>query len=171
MRFRYNVDCLTTAQLHDLREALAAMYALPASNPRSFARLAGFHGGPPTAYCRHGAPGFFTWHRAYLMAFEDALRSFRCNVTVPYWDWSSGASTGVPDACRYPTYVNRSGNVVANPLHSGPRPAGGQTARRADIDTTTYDDLATSAQAALSAATFASFQSQINGAHRRSTFA
>jgi hypothetical protein len=46
MRYRYNVDCLTTAQLHVLREALAGMYALPASNPRSFARLAG----PGTAH-------------------------------------------------------------------------------------------------------------------------
>lgn len=58
------------------------MYALPASNPNSFAKLAGFHGGPPTAYCRHGAPGFFTWHRAYILAFEEALRTIRCNVTL-----------------------------------------------------------------------------------------
>jgi hypothetical protein len=165
MRFRKNIDCLTTDELHDLREALTGMYALAASHPRSFARLASFHGGPPTTYCRHGAPGFFTWHRAYLLAFEDALRAIRCNVTLPYWDWSSGPSTGVPDACRYPTYVNRSGTVVPNPLYSGPRPAGGQTSRRADIDTTPFNDLATSAQSAMSSASFDSFQSLIDGAH------
>jgi tyrosinase len=61
--------------------------------------------------------------------------------------------------------VNRVGATVANPLFSGPRPAGGQTSRRADIDTTAFDDLATSAQAAMTTATFASFQSQINGVH------
>ena len=165
MRYRRNLDCLSTNELHDLREALAGMYALPAGDPSSFATVASFHGGPPTAYCAHGAPGFFTWHRAYLMAFENALRVVGCQVTLPYWDWSSGPSTGVPVACRLPTYVNRSGATVANPLFSGPRAAGGQTVRRPDIDTTAYDDLAVGVQAAMSAATFASFQSQINGVH------
>lgn len=165
MRYRKNINCLTSDELHELREALAAMYALPASDPNSFATIASFHGGPPTAYCSHGAPGFFTWHRAYLMAFENALRQLGCHVTLPYWDWSSGPSTGVPAACRQPTYVNRAGAAVANPLFSGPRSGGGQTSRRADIDTTAYDDLAAGAQTALTAATFTSFQSQVNGVH------
>lgn len=165
MRTRKNIACLTTDELHDLREAVAALYTLPSSSSDSFAVLASFHGGPPTAYCRHGAPGFFTWHRAYLMAFENALRSVRCHVTVPFWDWSSGATTGLPHPVHHATYVNRAGATVANPLYSGPRAAGGNTARRADIDTTPFDDLATTAQAAMSAATFASFQSQMNGVH------
>ncbi len=165
MRIRKNVTCLSTDELHDLREALAALYALPASSADGFRVLAGFHGGPPTAYCRHGEPGFLTWHRAYLLAFEDALRKQRCNVTLPFWNWSSGPTTGVPEPCRNPTYVNRSGATVPNPLYAGPKPVGGQTARRATIDTTTFDDLATSAQAAMTAATFSSFSSQIDGAH------
>src|SRR6266545_2006128 len=57
IRYRKDIDCLTDDELHDLREALAAMYLLPASNPSSFAVQASFHGGPPTEYCRHGAPG------------------------------------------------------------------------------------------------------------------
>lgn len=165
MRYRKNINCLSADELHDLREALAAMYALPAGDPNSFATLASFHGGPPTAYCSHGAPGFFTWHRAYLMAFENALRVVGCQVTLPYWNWSSGPTTGVPAACRNATYVNRSGATVANPLYSGPRAGGGQTNRRADIDTTAFDDLATSAQAAMGEVDFGSFQSQISGVH------
>ena len=165
MRYRRNINCLSADELHDLREALAAIYALPAADPNSFATLASFHGGPPTTYCAHGAPGFFTWHRAYLVAFENALRSVGCHVTLPYWNWSSGPTTGVPAACRTATYVNRAGATVANPLYSGPRPSGGQTSRRATIDTTAFDDLATSAQAAMSEADFASFQNQINGVH------
>lgn len=165
MRYRRNIDCLGTSELHELREALAAMYALPASDPNSFAKLAGFHGGPPTGFCRHGAPGFFTWHRAYMAAFEAALGAVGCRIALPFWDWSSGPSTGVPQACRLPTYVDRAGATVANPLYSGARPAGGQTVRRADIDTTAFGDLAASAQAAMSAASFASFQSQVNGVH------
>jgi tyrosinase len=165
VRYRKNINCLSADELHDLREALAAMYALPAGDPNSFATLASFHGGPPIAYCSHGAPGFFTWHRAYLMAFENALRAVGCQVTLPYWNWSSGPTTGVPTACRNSTYVNRGGATVANPLYSGPRAGGGQTNRRADIDTTAFDDLATSAQAAMGEADFASFQSQISGVH------
>jgi hypothetical protein len=70
MRNRKNIDCLTTEELHDLREGVAALYSLPASNPNSFARIASFHGGPPIAYCEHGAPGFLTWHRAYWISAE-----------------------------------------------------------------------------------------------------
>jgi len=165
MRTRPNINCLSTEQLHDLREALAGLYALPASDPQGFANLAGFHGGPPTSYCRHGAPGFFTWHRAYLMAFENALRAIRCDVVLPYWDWSSGPSTGVPAACRDATYVNRAGATVANPLYAGPARTGGMTSRRSDIDTTPYDDLASQAQTALGAADFVSFQNQVNAVH------
>jgi len=100
-----------------------------------------------------------------MMAFENALRAVACDVALPYWDWSSGPSTGVPEACRYPTYINRSGATVANPLYSGPRPAGGQTSRRASIDTTAFDDLASGAQSAMTASSFSLFQDSIDGVH------
>lgn len=165
IRDRKNIDCLTDDELHDLREALAILYALPAANPNSWANQASFHGGPPVAYCRHGAPGFFTWHRAELRAFELALQSARCHVMLPYWNWSDGPSTGVPAACRHPTYVDRAGATVPNPLFAGPRAAGGMTNRSAGIDATAFDDLATSVQAAMSEPSFASFQNLINGPH------
>lgn len=165
MRYRKNINCLTTNELHDLREALAGMFTKPAGDAYGFRMLAGFHGGPPTVYCPHGAPGFFTWHRAYLHAFENALREIRCDVALPYWDWSSTATVGVPKACREPTYVNRSGVSVPNPLYAGPARNGGMTQRRPDIDSTSFADLATTAQNAMTATTFSSFQSQINGVH------
>ena len=49
MRYRKNINCLSSDELHDLREALAAMYGLPATDPNSFATVASFHGGPPIA--------------------------------------------------------------------------------------------------------------------------
>ncbi len=162
---RKNIACLTSDELHELREAFAAMYQLPATDPRSFARQASFHGGPPTAYCRHGAPGFFTWHRAEMKAFEDALRSLGCHVALPFWDWSSGPTTGIPAACRHPTYVNRGGATVPNPLYAGPRAAGGMTSRSASVDTASFGDLATAVQAAMSETSFATFQSLVNGPH------
>src|ERR671919_648671 len=161
--YRKNIDCLTSGELHELREALAEMYTLPASNPNSFALHATFHGGPPIEYCRHGAPGFFTWHRAELKAFEDALQAIGCKVMLPFWDWSSGPSTGIPEACRHATYVNQSGTTVPNPLYAGPRFGGGMTTRSATIDATVFDDLAASVLSAMSEPTFSSFQSLING--------
>lgn len=62
-----------------------------ADNPTSFFNLAGIHWLPgplSNTYCRHHDDAYNPWHRAYLMAFEDALRSVDgCeNVTLPYWD-------------------------------------------------------------------------------------
>ena len=163
-RYRRNINCLGTSALHDLREALTMMFTLPASDEHSFAALAGLHGVPGN-YCRHGAPGFFTWHRAHMYYFEKALRCINSGMTLPFWDWSSGPTTGVPAACAQATYVNRSGATVPNPLYAGPLPGGGSTARRPDIATTSYADIATAAQGALGSTSFTSFQSSINGPH------
>lgn len=167
IRYRRNIDCLTSDQLHDLREALAAMFELPAEDENSFEKIAGLHG-QPGWYCKHGYPGFLTWHRAELEVFEKALRCFNHSISLPFWDWSSGPSTGVPSACSTSTYVNRDGDAVPNPLFAGPMPSslgGGMTARRSNIDTTSFDDIATGAQNALNQASFSSFQSMLNGPH------
>ncbi len=168
IRYRRNINCLSENQLHDLREAYQAIYDLPESSPNSFATLGGIHGLPSPTWCDHGSPGFLTWHRAYMRAFEKALQSVHCDVMLPFWDWSSGPTTGVPEACRNPTYTNRSGNTVPNPLYSGPissAAGGGNTSRRSDIDTTTFGDIATTAQSAMSSSSFSTFQSALNGPH------
>jgi hypothetical protein len=167
-RYRRNIGCLTSNQLHDLREAYQALYDLPDADANSYATIAGLHGSPSPSYCVHGFPGFLTWHRAYMLAFEKALQCINSDIMLPFWDWSSGPSTGVPAACAQPTYVNRAGDTVDNPLYSGPISAaagGGQTARRPDIDTTAFDDIAVSAQSALTNASFSSFQSAFYGPH------
>jgi tyrosinase len=168
IRYRRNIACLTTNQLHDLREALAILFTLPASSPHSWQYVAGIHGLPSPTWCIHGAPGFLTWHRAYLLALEEALQCLYPDVTVPYWNWSSGPTTGVPSACAGATYVNRDGDTVPNPLYAGPLPPGAgasMTNRRSDIDTTSFADLATSAQAALTNDDFDDFQNALNSVH------
>ena len=165
IRYRRNIACLGADELHDLREALATIFTLPATDEHGFAALGGLHGTPGN-FCRHGAPGFLTWHRAYMYYFERALRCVNSSVTLPFWDWSTGPTTGVPAACASPTYINRAGATVANPLYAGPLPGGGMTARRADIATTTYGDIATTAQTALATSLdFTSFQNAMNGPH------
>jgi len=104
MRIRKNIECLSDDELHDLREAFAGIYQLPESNPNSFTRIAGLHGLPSPSYCiHHSTAGFLSWHRAYLLELENALREIKCHVTIPFWDWNSTANHGIPDACKSPT--------------------------------------------------------------------
>lgn len=168
IRYRRNINCLTEDQLHDLREAYQALYDMPDAAGESFATLGGIHGLPSPSWCDHGAPGFLTWHRAYMKAFEKALQCVNSNIMLPFWDWSSGPTTGVPAACREATYVNRDGDTVPNPLYRGPissAAGGGLTNRRPDIDTTSFAGPAVSAELAMSSTTFDSFQNALNGPH------
>ncbi|KAK6347489.1 hypothetical protein TWF718_005330 [Orbilia javanica] len=87
--------------LRDLLKAWKGIQELPASDPNSFFTIAGYHGEPfrgPGAtstslgwwggFCNHGNILFPTWHRAYVLRIEDALRSIPgCgHVTLPFWD-------------------------------------------------------------------------------------
>lgn len=168
MRLRKNINCLNSNELHDLREAFAGIYNLPDAHPNSFATIAGLHGSPPPSYCIHGNNGFLSWHRAYLLEIENALRTIHCDVALPYWNWSSGSTTGVPAACRDSTYVDRGGHTVPNPLYSGPKPAsigGGQTSRSASIDTRDFGPYATMAQNAIAQPVWSDFVSDLNSVH------
>jgi len=54
-----------------------------------------FHpSGAPNFLQIHGTGFFLPWHRIYVQAFEDALRS-KCGYTgvQPYWDWTKGDDT------------------------------------------------------------------------------
>ena len=168
MRYRKNINCLSTNELHDLREAFTAIYALPETNPNSFARIAGLHGLPLPYYCIHVNTGFLTWHRAYLLAIEDALRTVHCDIALPYWNWSSYNTVGVPVACKNATYVDRNSNTISNPLYRGPiapSVGGGMTNRGANINTTSFAAHRNAAQSALSQTSWSSFVPQLNSVH------
>jgi tyrosinase len=103
-------------------------------NPNSFFTIAGFHGEPfrgagygnPSwwgGYCNHGNILFPTWHRAYLLCLENALRRVPgCeNVTLPYWNEIEAAgnpSSPIPEIFLQKEYVFKTGQKVANPLYS-----------------------------------------------------
>ncbi|KAI3317253.1 tyrosinase [Xylariaceae sp. AK1471] len=108
----------------------------------SFFRIAGFHGMPfrgagwgnPSwwgGYCNHGSVLFPTWHRAYLVRLENALRAVTGydDITIPYWNetGSSARLHGIPTIflrknVTIPRSVAREsgvGNItIANPLFS-----------------------------------------------------
>ena len=108
-RIRYSLQHIQDEYVHStdpsrsmlatLIQAFRGIQALPPDNPNSFFHLAGLHGlpfrGPGTTdpnfwggYCWHASVLFPTWHRSYMLTFENALRSVPgCqDVTLPFWD-------------------------------------------------------------------------------------
>jgi len=88
-RIRKEITMLSADELTTLKTAFAGMMAKSATDPNGYFVQAGYHWLPaPNTYCMHHVPGYNPWHRAYLISFEDALRSIPgCeHVTLPYWD-------------------------------------------------------------------------------------
>lgn len=90
-RVRKDVTLLTDAERTTLTTAFQGIMAKPTSDPNSYFVQAGYHWLPAPLYCLHHVPGYNPWHRAYLLNFENALRSVPgCeDVTLPYWDITS----------------------------------------------------------------------------------
>ena len=122
------------SKLENLIRAFRGIQALPPDNPDSFSLISGFHGMPwrglgaedPTwwgGYCWHGSVLFPTWHRAYLLRLENALRSITgCqDVTLPFWDEianlvSDGPIKIIPSVLTSPTF--ELDGRTHNPLYS-----------------------------------------------------
>jgi hypothetical protein len=87
-RLRKDIDTLSSDELGLLKKAFQGILAKDPSDPNSYFVQAGYHWLPAPLYCQHHVPAYNPWHRAYLMSFENALRSVPgCeNVTLPYWD-------------------------------------------------------------------------------------
>jgi tyrosinase len=70
-----------------LRRAVAAMKALPQSDPRNWVRFADIH----RNFCPHGNWYFLPWHRAYILTFERLCRqlSGKADFALPYWNWTA----------------------------------------------------------------------------------
>jgi tyrosinase len=74
------------------KDAVTQMQALPAANPRSWAAQAAIHGTIAGGFnhCEHGTDHFFSWHRAYLLYFEQICRTLtgEDKWALPYWNWN-----------------------------------------------------------------------------------
>jgi tyrosinase len=72
--------------------AVAAMRALPDSDPRSWFAQSAIHGTDGVGFnlCHHGTSHFFSWHRAYLHFFERICRELtgEPDFGLPYWNWN-----------------------------------------------------------------------------------
>lgn len=103
IRKNINVVAESAGELDLLKKAFAAIMAKDPADPNSYWVQAGYHWYPaPNTYCMHHVPGYNPWHRAYLLSFENALRSVPgCEgVTLPYWD----ITTPFPDVLKRPPF-------------------------------------------------------------------
>ncbi|MDP1585262.1 MAG: tyrosinase family protein [Bradyrhizobium sp.] len=100
-RIRKDVNSLSATERDTLKKAFEGILAKDVSDPNSYFAQAGIHW-LPERYCQHHVPSYNPWHRAYLLGFENALRSVPgCeNVTLPYWD----ITTPFPDLLKSPPY-------------------------------------------------------------------
>lgn len=90
LRQRKNINDVTGVEKENLIKAFQGIMNLPNDDPKSFYQLGGIHWYPGDTYCEHHIHPFLAWHRAYILQFENALRSIPgCeDVTLPYWDIS-----------------------------------------------------------------------------------
>jgi len=93
------------------KNAVAAMKALPSSDPRSWTYQAAIHGtfASPvqTAWntCEHGTYWFWPWHRMYLHYFERIIRKYSGDSgwALPYWNYESASERQLPVPFRDPS--------------------------------------------------------------------
>jgi tyrosinase len=86
LRQRANLDCLSEAQVDELRAAFRKIYDLNhyGEDRRSYNNQALIH----QNHCQHGWERFLPWHRAYVYEFEQNLQDFAPDIILPYWDWT-----------------------------------------------------------------------------------
>ena len=85
-------------EMKALKRAFQGLMDRDDDDPNSYFQIAGIHWLPgPEVYCRHHENAYNPWHRAYLLAFEDALRSVEgCEeVTLPYWNIQAKAPDNI----------------------------------------------------------------------------
>jgi hypothetical protein len=89
-------------------KAVAAMKALPDSDPTSWTYQAAIHETTATSLkkswnsCQHGNEFFWSWHRMYLHWFERIIRSKSGDHTwaLPFWAWDSPSERHLPPMFR-----------------------------------------------------------------------
>lgn len=131
---RPNVKGMTASSptIVSLKAGIAAMKALPASNPLNWNNFANIHGIGPTPpsgsnplwnTCQHGHWWFLPWHRMYLFFFERAIQKLSGNATfaLPFWDYTDPTQRALPSVFRTPA----SGNVLFVSARNATLNAGG----------------------------------------------
>lgn len=105
LRQRKNLESLSQQEVKNLRDAFGQLKSSSQTKNYSFFAKVHFE---HTANV-HQSELFLPWHRAFIFEFEDALRAFCPNLTLPYWEWIEHPSIPAPFAANEPNplYVTR----------------------------------------------------------------
>lgn len=93
-RIRKSLTELTEDEVKLVTKAFEGMMDRDPADDESYFKIAGIHwfpNQPPNdAFCQHHTAHYHMWHRAYLLKFEDAMRTVPgCSeVTLPYWNFT-----------------------------------------------------------------------------------
>lgn len=90
MRCRKNYGDLTVDERHTYAQALFHLKSTGFIDQLADEHATFFHQGI------HGTSHFLPWHRDFLRRFEDALRSYDPNITIPYWNSTVDTSPSDP---------------------------------------------------------------------------
>jgi tyrosinase len=88
VRIRKNANQLSPAERDRFTKTLAQLNEQGAGLFQNFREM---HRQPAALDQAHGAPGFLSWHRAYLLDLERALQRIEPSVTLPYWRFDRSA--------------------------------------------------------------------------------
>lgn len=128
MRIRKNARLLTTQERDDFVAAILALKATPHPVHSTLsiydyyvtlhkAATAVVRSGTTTALnMAHFSDAFLPWHRELLLRFENELRAFYPNVTIPYWDWTY---PGAGDPLFADDYMSPVRGTTSSSLASG----------------------------------------------------
>jgi len=128
---RKEISRLTAAEISSFRAGVTAMQALPKTDPKSWLYQAGVHGAPfgeesgvadAATYwnqCEHGNQHFLSWHRWYLLFWEEIVRQLSGNASFALPSWNYLESAVLPEPLR-----NANAGGTANSLHDATRAAG-----------------------------------------------
>src|SRR5438105_10198016 len=99
-RVRKHIEDLTPPEVDALADAFQHLKDSP-----EYVKWADIHGmGGPASGCEHNSELLWPWHRAYLLAFEDALRASdppkTSNVTIRSEEHTSELQSRVDLVCR-----------------------------------------------------------------------
>lgn len=160
VRVRKDADTLTAAERDRFVTALAKLNDQGRGLFKAFREM---HRQQIALLQAHGAPGFLSWHRAYLLDLERELQRLDPAVALPYWRFDRPAPTVFT-----PEFMGRTtatGNVVlgpANLLRQWQTDGAPGITRRTRPD---VDVVARGADVSSEAATLA-----LGGAHPNATF-
>ena len=119
-RVRKNILQLDKIELQSLNDGFEALVA--AEGPGGYQHLAGIYGQPGQPYQPTAPLLFLPWHRAYLLAFEQALGRFLPGLSLAYWKWTdeSALFTGIPGRLRTVAYTDKDHGIWLNALCRAP---------------------------------------------------